>query len=122
MGLDTSHGAWHGAYSSFKRWRDKITEVAKVEIDYDSYHRKNFDGEWDEVPKDPLTILLVHSDCDGVIKSDHCGPIADRLEKLLPQLNGQDGGGHIGDYVEKTKTFIEGLRDAASANEDLDFH
>jgi len=28
MGLDTSHGAWHGAYSAFMTWREKISEVA----------------------------------------------------------------------------------------------
>lgn len=28
MGLDTSHDAWHGAYSAFMRWRTKIAEVA----------------------------------------------------------------------------------------------
>lgn len=28
MGLDTTHGAWHGAYSSFMSWRIKIAEVA----------------------------------------------------------------------------------------------
>jgi len=28
MGLDTSHDAWHGAYSTFMRWREKIAEVA----------------------------------------------------------------------------------------------
>lgn len=28
MGLDISHDAWHGAYSAFMRWREKIAEVA----------------------------------------------------------------------------------------------
>ncbi len=28
MGLDTSHGCWHGAYSAFMKWRCKIAEVA----------------------------------------------------------------------------------------------
>lgn len=28
MGLDISHGAWHGAYSAFMTWRIKIAEVA----------------------------------------------------------------------------------------------
>ncbi len=28
MGLDTSHDAWHGAYSAFMRWREKLAEVA----------------------------------------------------------------------------------------------
>lgn len=28
MGLDCSHGAWHGAYSAFNRWREKLAQVA----------------------------------------------------------------------------------------------
>ena len=28
MGLDTSHDAWHGSYSSFMRWRKRIANVA----------------------------------------------------------------------------------------------
>lgn len=28
MGLDTTHNAWHGAYSAFMRWRTEIARVA----------------------------------------------------------------------------------------------
>jgi hypothetical protein len=28
MGLDTSHDCWHGAYSAFMRWREKIADAA----------------------------------------------------------------------------------------------
>jgi len=28
MGLDLTHGCWHGAYSAFMRWRQKIAELA----------------------------------------------------------------------------------------------
>jgi len=28
MGLDCSHNAWHGAYSAFMRWRQKLADVA----------------------------------------------------------------------------------------------
>ena len=28
MGLDTSHNAWHGAYSAFMTWRKKIAHLA----------------------------------------------------------------------------------------------
>lgn len=28
MGLDTTHDAWHGAYSAFMRWRTEIAKVA----------------------------------------------------------------------------------------------
>lgn len=28
MGLDTTHDCWHGAYTAFSRWRDKLAELA----------------------------------------------------------------------------------------------
>lgn len=43
MGLDTTHGAWHGAYSAFYRWRmlrtfkeydlemEMVDELSKIE-------------------------------------------------------------------------------------------
>ncbi len=78
---------------------------------------------WSSLGKDPLIVLLNHSDCDGIIKAKDCAPLADRLEKLLPALRSEgDGGGHIGSYEEKTRQFINGLRLAASRNEDVDFH
>jgi hypothetical protein len=64
--------------------------------------------------------LLAHSDCEGEIQADICAPLADRLEELLPKLEG-DGGGHVGSYREKTETFIRGLRSAASAGEAVVF-
>jgi len=30
MGLDTSHDAWHGAYSAFMRWRTEIARCIDV--------------------------------------------------------------------------------------------
>lgn len=64
---------------------------------------------------------FAHSDCDGKIDPDHCSLLADRLEGLLPNLHG-NGGGHLGDYKAKTEQFIKGLREAAEANEPLEFH
>ena len=139
MGLDTSHDAWHGAYSAFDRWRNKIAEVAgyavwpvqnehgilkdTVMIDWGHIIEDNLMGKWEKPPEDPLIILIAHSDCEGEIQTEHCHALADRLVGLLPDLaNEQDVGGHIGNYVDKTKTFIEGLRRAANAKETLDFH
>lgn len=34
MGLDTTHDAWHGAYSAFSRWREKLAEVAGFTFHY----------------------------------------------------------------------------------------
>ena len=154
MGLDTTHGAWHGAYSAFMKWRKKIAEVAGLpplelmdgfydplppndrhlstlyagllkEREY-SHSLKDLDKrlpiKWDCLKPSALHILLYHSDCDGDIKWEDCSLIADELEKLLPNLPNEDAGGHIGDWVEKTKTFIEGLRLAHSKEENLEFH
>lgn len=119
MGLDTTHDCWHGAYSAFSRWRQKIAEVAGLGT-LDDYIGYGGDKRW---PVDsPLVILLNHSDCDGEIQWEDCGPLAEALERLLPSLsNAGDGGGHIGSYEEKTKQFISGLKLAASRKENVEF-
>jgi hypothetical protein len=75
---------------------------------------------WESLRPSPLHILLSHSDCDGEIKATDCAPIADALEALLPRLDGE-GGGYVGDF-KRTQTFIDGLRAAAAAGEDVEFH
>ncbi len=152
MGLDTSHGCWHGAYSAFMRWREMITKVAGLpplglmEGFYDpkgaEYRdplywaakglgredswikdmREQLPIRWDCLKPSPLFILLHHSDCEGEIETKDCGPIADALESLIPLLPSGDSGGHIGDYRDKTQTFVDGLRLAAAAGENVDFH
>jgi hypothetical protein len=146
MGLDCSHDAWHGAYSAFMRWRNKLAEVAGlpplqlmegffVKGEYTDPFRtlareypesaENFYAclpiKWDALKPDPLYYLLYHSDCDGHIPPGRCKRIAGRLEQLLPLLPDEDDGGHIGSWKEKTQTFIDGLRAAAAANEPLEF-
>ncbi len=137
MGLDTTHDAWHGAYSAFSRWRDTLAKAAgywvapikfddgitrdTIIIDWGHVTPANNMGEWDETPADPLVVLITHSDCEGAIHPEQAGPLADRLEELLPALEGKDGGGHIGNYVDKTQTFIDGLRAAVEAGEPVEF-
>ena len=141
MGLDTTHGCWHGAYSAFTRWRNTIAVAAGYQLmdptpeeQEQGYHSRytmiewsgvvpeNFQGEWWRTPPDPLIVLIAHSDCDGVIHPAQAKPLADRLEELLPKLPAGDGGGHIGDWRAKTRQFIDGLRAAAEADEDVEFH
>lgn len=135
MGLDTSHDCWHGAYSAFSRWRDQLAkaagyEFARIEggsrdtilIDWGHIEDKNYNGEWDTTPSDPLIVLIAHSDCEGAIHPEQAKPLADRLEELLPLLPEGEGGGHIGDWRVKTQTFIDGLRRAVAANEPVDFY
>ncbi len=144
MGLDTTHDAWHGAYSSFSRWRDTLTKAAElpmaaptsaydlrgevVDADWDSVNNDNIMGEWGEKRPtlsdgtyDPLLFLLCHSDCEGLLHPYHSGLIADRLEELLPKVEGIDGGGHIGNMGDKTRRFIAGLRLAVERGEDVEF-
>lgn len=142
MGLDTSHGCWHGSYGAFCRWRRELAraagyKIAKpgpeelangvygpyVDIDWDMFEDKNYQGEWDTVPgDDPLLYLIVHSDCDGVIHPEQAVHIARRLESLLPLLNEAASGGHITSMRDDTRQFIAGLKEAAKAGEDVDFH
>lgn len=135
MGLDTSHGCWHGAYSAFFRWRNELAKAAgyafrKEEfydvpaIDWSRFPPKCLEGDWTgvEAPTDALLYLIVHSDCDGVIRPEQAVPLADRLEELLPKMPTGNGGGHIGDWRAKTQAFIDGLRAAAAAGESVDFH
>lgn len=144
MGLDVSHGCWHGAYSAFSRWREKLAEVAGIplplmagfwggsvleEMVVYKYNKEKVDWQdrflpisWDAFRGDPLTVLLDHSDCDGEIAWEDCDHLADRLTELLPKLPQDEAAGHIGNWRDKTQTFIDGLRLAYANKENVDFH
>lgn len=145
MGLDTTHDCWHGAYSAFSRWRDRLALAAGYtfhemkdrpgslmpDLDWGNIEATighDLFGEWPGIPvrpdgtPDPLIVLLAHSDCEGQIQAEFCAPLADRLEQLIPLLGDEEGGGHIGTYAEKTRQFVTGLRDAASRDEAVGFH
>lgn len=142
MGLDTSHDCWHGAYSAFTRWRNEVAKAAgyfvvpvkwpdmgyetdSIMLEWHRYEQKNYWGEWDEAPTDALIVLFVHSDCDGEIRPEHAGPLASRLEEILPQITDEEGAGHIatrGGLRRVTEKFIAGLKNAAAANEPVEFH
>lgn len=131
MGLDTTHDAWHGAYSSFYRWRCEIWAAAGLPMipDMDRGGRPapscwtrslmdtDYQGTWHVVPDEPLEYVVNHSDCDGFIEPEHCALVADRLEEILPNIpEDDDFGTH-----QRTTQFIRGLRSAAEAGERLEF-
>jgi len=140
MGLDTSHDAWHGSYSGFSRWRRMVAielgfigpgdtlfpkqkfddqQLNDTPIDWDTIDKDtDYQGNWTAEPSDPIWYLLAHSDCDGVIKPEHMLPLADRLEPIAQKVD--DNYGAIG--FRPTERFINGLRRAAAANEEIDFH
>jgi len=150
MGLDTTHGCWHGAYSAFMRWREEIAKVAGLPplmlmegfyqplvtdllnlptlyhgIDEEGRYLKHLDSQlpikWECLNPSPLHFLLYHSDCEGNIPWSKCRRIANELEKLITKLPNEDAGGHIGNWRDKTKTFIDGLRLAYSKKQNVRF-
>jgi len=133
MGLDTTHDCWHGPYSSFMKWREKICEIAGYGNinDREGFYTK-FDWHrggtkkavpWPSYESDALIILLHHSDCDDDISHTDCEAIADRLEECLPSVRRADHGNIIyPNYFEnKTKEFIKGLRNASAMKENVIF-
>lgn len=136
MGLDTSHGCWHGAYSAFSRWRNELWKVAGYDFERDpkkTWHlfprlnwsaitEDNLAGQWESTPEDPLVVLIAHSDCDGSIYPEQALHLADRLEQLLPLLPDEPDNGHIGVWQDKTQKFIDGLRQAAALGEPVKFY
>jgi hypothetical protein len=143
MGLDTSHDCWHGAYSGFFRFREALGRVAglpyrrslsgfppvELDIDWDKVTRGQLAGDWDAAPavergcydpplRDPLLYLLIHSDCDGVLKHGYLQPLADRLEELQPRI--EAAGDHY--VIRHLAEFITGLRRAQESGEDVKFH
>jgi hypothetical protein len=142
MGLWVSHDCWDGAYSAFLRWRHTLAGAAgykireptteerdagmyspTVDLHWEVFEPENYQGEWDFVPgDDPLLYLIVHSDCDGVIHPEQGIHIARRLEQLLPLLDDTEAIGHIRPHMRgKTQQFIDGLKAAAAAGEDVEF-
>ena len=116
MGLDTTHDCWHRSYSSFHGWRKAVCLAAGLgDLDErDGFADAGVAGlPWTE--DDPLIALLDHSDCEGQIDAEDCGPLADRLEALLPELTAEPW------HQEATEQFIAGLRQAAVEGEDVIF-
>ena len=135
MGLDTSHDCWHGPYSSFSAWRNKLGVMAgyelathkrpygdlvTIKVDWDELPEDAVDGVWPETPEDPLMVLLAHSDCDGKIYPPQLMPLADRLGELYKQLPDEPGDFDNMKYL--TRRFISGLQLAAALDEPVEFH
>ena len=113
MGLDTSHNAWHGPYSSFNSWREEIAKLFNISL-RDMY---GFGGNiyWETIEYKDIHILLNHSDCDGKISWREAKLIADDLTSILDKIED--------DWVKrKALQFIEGCELAFSKQENIDFH
>jgi hypothetical protein len=98
MGVSLSENTFDGSCTYFNKLRCFIAKLAGYEIktieytfcktscidlDYSKYSKKNYFGDWDKIPEDPLIILFVHSDCDGFFRHTYCEILAKSLEDIL---------------------------------------
>ena len=134
MGLDCSHDAFSGAYSSFSRLRWFIAKSTGIcsfpphedkTLDNDMIY---FDDTFDKEKYKGLYEFLLHSDCDGEITSEMCEFVARDLELFLPNMLELEkeisATGHLtrnGGFVGTVKKFIGGCKDAHISNEPLLF-
>lgn len=138
MGLGVSHDCWYGAYSAFMRFRIELCRAAGYKLSTDpqypdssiqvpsiwyehDWSDQRYQGDWEnEAPEDPLIVLIVHSDCDGVIPAKWCLPLAKRLQSLAEKMP-DTGGGHMPSARGAAVQFAEGLLRAHDAGEDVEF-
>jgi hypothetical protein len=129
MGLDTSAG-WHSPYSAFNRFREGIAMLTGYSAIFNRteqlagpfYDTEILQGDWPEPPHDALLYLLIHSDCDGCIRSANCKPLAIRLQQIRSSLAALPDDPYFGDWQAAVDEWINGLHDAAEKGEDVEFN
>lgn len=119
MGLRVSHECWDGPYSSFHEFRIELARAVGIYLPAmegfaDREERLKCDPiPWSSLPSDPLHELLNHSDCEGIIESNRCIPIADRIDAVA---------GRMRRWQRDALQFASGLRLAASLGDPVNFH
>lgn len=117
MGLDTSHDAWHGAYSSFNRFRTNIASAIGFNIT--SFEGYGGSLGYDKIQQPGIRALIGHSDCDGELSTETCGLLATELQVIYDQ---EIKNGITSEFADRLKQFIEGCKLAHSRNECIEFH
>lgn len=88
LGFNNSTASW--SYSGFHNFRKRLALEIDVRLDDMIGFKSGDDGiSWDTV-KDPIKLLLNHSDCDGELTSEECGIIAPRLRELVSKWPDDD--------------------------------
>ena len=138
MGLFIKH-CWNGAYSYFDTWRKMLAHAAgypPLELMQGFYEghwevldrcdqgtrfepstlslRSRLPIKWDLFEHDVLSVLLYHSDCDGIIEHKHCAPLAQRIRELVDKMPTS--------MQEDTRIFADGLIALHEECADVEFH
>lgn len=135
MGLKVSHNAFEASYSAFNRFRKFV--LISIGGSYPPHEQKDLDSDrwyWEtDMPFSSethkgLKEFFCHSDCDGEITPEMCKVVADELDSILPYIKTleekEPATGQLlayGGYVQVTKDFIAGCREAHRKNEPLEF-
>lgn len=118
MGLDTTHDAWHGPYSSFNQFRKWLAAKIGIEL-YD------YIGYGDNATKDLKSIehdiqpLLDHSDCDGELTPEECKRISAGLKQIIDAIPDEERKGWL---YESALRFRKGCIKAHNAKQIIEFH
>ena len=135
MPLRASHGCWDGDYAGFNLFRRQLADLANYyvhdgmapwELDRRQQPKGASKGDWPESPTDPLIVLLLHSDCEGVIRAEHAAPLAKRINELLARIPPEqyDTIKRINEWKRlrrQAEQFMGGLLAAHNAGEDVVF-
>jgi hypothetical protein len=126
MGLDTSHNAWHGPYSSFNRFRYWLAEKAGINLnEYLGYGHASATKELTSIDH-KLMPLFNHSDCEGELTPLECKQIAEGIDEVLKNISKEEIEHPENTYsfsnYNKAKQFRDGCVLAHSLNENIDFH
>ncbi len=114
MGLDTTHNCWHGAYSSFNRFRYSLAKQIGIDLDeYAGYGSK--DSKDLETIEHDIMPLLNHSDCDGELSVEESKRIEKGLWNILENFDSKIEADQ--NFKEKIIQFRSGLLDAIERNE-----
>jgi len=150
MGLDTTHGAWHGPYSSFMSWRKVVAQIAgfpPLELMEGYYQAKGHNPftlldyaypKGDEIDMAALRRVQTELPIKWILFRKHplytllthsdCDGYINWKEckkisiSLQEVLDKLKTMENMGYYIEKTENFIEGLNLAYESKERLEFH
>jgi hypothetical protein len=123
MGLNTTHGCFDGAYSSFGYFRKQIAK--KIDVDLMSF--TGFGGSVDFDTLDhPIKPLLNHSDCDGSLTVDEAKSIVKGIDMILEKMEDVDASLLLLENEDswlkhKLIVFKQGAQFAIENNEEIEF-
>jgi hypothetical protein len=81
-----------------------------------AYDNKVWLGHWDTDPADVIDVLMLHSDCEGIIPVRFLEPLAHRLMDIMEEQEPESW------ERRATGQFIVGLIDAHAQQQDVEFH